>query len=280
MKIGINLLLWTANPQFNKHGHILDSLKEWGFDAFEIGVSGLNAVEISKFAKKADELGLDITVLDVFVASEADPISADSVKRRKALDIIKTNIQKTVDIGANIFSGPMFQGLCNTTKVGPTKDEWKRAVESLRECALFAKERGIKLAAEPLNRFEMYLLNSIKQAYDFAMDVDVDNFGILADTHHSNIEEYNIAKAWSEVIDRIYHVHISENNRGIPGYGHAIPPEVFDVLKKGGYNGYLIIEAFNANVPEIAGMLRLWRPFVDNEAIIAKKGLEFIKNHL
>jgi D-psicose/D-tagatose/L-ribulose 3-epimerase len=280
MKIGINLLLWTANPSFNEHSYILDKLKEWGFDAFEIGVSGLSASEINKFAKKADLIGLDRTVLDVFISSEADTISADPGKRKKALEIIKTCIDKTVDIGANTFSGPLYQGLCNTTQIGPTKDEWKWAIDILRECALYAKGKGVKIAAEPINRFEAYLVNSVKQAYDFALEVNADNFGILADTHHSNVEEYNTAESWSKVIDRIYHVHISENNRGIPGYGHAITPEVFDVLKKGGYSGYLVIEAFNANVPEIAGMLRLWRPFVDDESTIARKGLEFIKKHL
>lgn len=280
MKVGINLLLWTANPSFEKHGYILENLKEWGFDAFEMGVSGLGLDEIDKFAKKADQLGLERAALDVFLASEADTISDDPVKHKKAVDIIKTGIEKAADFGANIFSGPFYQGLCNTTQTGPTGDEWKRAVDTLRECALFAKEKGIRIAAEPLNRFEAYLVNSVKQAYDFAMDVGVDNFGILADTHHSNIEEYDIATAWNEVIDKIYHVHISENNRGVPGKGHAIPPEVFEVLKKGGYKGYLIIEAFNANVPEIAGMLRLWRPFEKDESIIAKKGLEYIKKHL
>jgi D-psicose/D-tagatose/L-ribulose 3-epimerase len=120
----------------------------------------------------------------------------------------------------------------------------------------------------------------MKQAYDFAKEVGLDNFGILADTHHSNIEEYDVAESWSKVMDRIFHVHISENNRGIPGYGHAIQPEVFRALKNGGYNGYLTIEAFNANVPEIAGMLRLWRPFVAEESIIAREGLKYIRQHL
>jgi D-psicose/D-tagatose/L-ribulose 3-epimerase len=280
MKVGINLLLWTANPTFSKHSKILEDLKEWGFDAFEIGVGGLSTDEINKFSKKAQSLGLDITALDVFLASDADTISSDPAKRKKAKDIIKTCIDKTADIGANTFSGPLYQGLCNTTQTGPTNDEWKWAVETLRECAQYAKTKKVKIAGEPLNRFEAYLVNSVKQAYDFAMDVGEDNFGILADTHHSNIEEYNIAESWKKVIDRIYHVHISENNRGVPGYGHAIQPEVFEVLKKGGYKGYLVIEAFNANVPEIAGMLRLWRPFVDKESIIAKEGLKFIKKHL
>lgn len=280
VKVGINLLLWTASPSFNEHEHLLEDLKQWGFDAFEIGVSGLDAAEITRFANKADALGLDRTVLDVFVASDADTISADAAKRKKAVQIVKECIQKTVDIGANVFSGPIYQGLLNTSQSGPSEDEWKRAVESLRECALFAQERGVKIAAEPLNRFEAYLVTSVERAYQFARDVNVDSFGILADTHHSNIEEYDIARAWSAVVDRIYNVHISENNRGIPGEGHAITPEVFEVLKKGGYDGYLIIEAFNANVPEILPLLRLWRPFVEDESIIARKGLEFIRRHL
>lgn len=280
MKVGINLLLWTASPSFKEHEPLLEDLKDWGFDAFEIGVSGLSAGEISKFAKKGDELGLDRTALDVFVAADADTISEDPAKRAKAVAIVKDCIRKTVDLGATVFSGPIYQGLLNTTNTGPSADEWKRAVDALRECALFAQEQGVRIAAEPLNRFEAYLVTSVGQAYDFAQDVGVDSFGILADTHHSNIEEYDTALSWSKVVDRIYNVHISENNRGVPGQGRAIQPEVFQVLKDAGYQGYLIIEAFNANVPEILPLLRLWRPFVDDESIIARKGLEFIRSNL
>lgn len=280
MKVGINLLLWTASPSFQEHESLLENLAEWGFDAFEIGVSGLDTKQIAQFAKKADELGLDRTTLDVFLADEADTVSADSGKRTKAVEIIKDCIRKTVDIGSTVFSGPLYQGLLNTTQTGPSDDEWNRAVDALRECALFAQERGVSIAAEPLNRFEAYLVNSIDQAYRFANDVGVDNFGILADTHHSNIEEYDTAASWKKAFDRIKHVHISENNRGVPGEGHAVTPEVFEVLKKGGYDGYLVIEAFNANVPSILPLLRLWRPFVEDESIIARKGLEFIRSNL
>lgn len=280
MKVGINLLLWTATPNFSEHGQLLEKIKEWGFDAFEIGVGGLSAQEIDKFAKKADDLGLTPCALDVYVASEMDIISPDADMRKKAIDFLKSCISKTRDLGGTVFSGPMFQGLCNTTQAGPTGDERKYAVEGLRECALFAEEKGIKLAAEPLNRFEMYLVNSIEQAYDFCQEVGVDSFGILADTHHSNIEEYNVAQSWSRAIDRIHSVHISENNRGIPGSGHAISPDVFKILKEGGYDGNLIIEAFNANVPAILPLLRLWRPFVSDTDEIAVKGLEFIRSHL
>jgi D-psicose/D-tagatose/L-ribulose 3-epimerase len=280
MKVGINLLLWTGAPSFEKDGPILDKLKNWGYDCFEICTGGLTAEDVRGFGKKADELGLEPCTLDVYVCTEMDVISPDPAMRKKAVEFLKSGIIKTAELGGKVFSGPFFQGLCNTTQVGPTADEWKRAVDSLRECAGLAKEKGVKLAAEPLNRFEMYLLNTCDQAYRFCTDVGMDNFGILADTHHANIEEPDIAESWARVVDRINSVHISENNRGIPGSGHAITPAVFETLKKGGYDGNLVIEAFNANVPEILPLLRLWRPFVEDVDEIAVKGLEFIKKHI
>jgi D-psicose/D-tagatose/L-ribulose 3-epimerase len=280
MKVGINLLLWTGAPNIAQHGSLLEKIKDWGFDAFEIAVGGLSAAEVDKFAAKAVSTGLIPCALDVYIASEMDLISPDAAMRRKAIEFIKSCIVKTRDLGGKVFSGPMFQGLCNTTQTGPTIDEMNYAIEGLRECALFAQDQGIRLAAEAINRFEMYLLNSVEQAYAFCKEVGVDSLGLLTDTHHSNIEEYDTAVSWSRVIDRIYSVHISENNRGVPGLGHAIPPAVFETLKKGGYKGNLIIEAFNANVPETLPLLRLWRPFVENTDDIAVQGLAYIRKYI
>jgi D-psicose/D-tagatose/L-ribulose 3-epimerase len=66
---------------------------------------------------------------------------------------------------------------------------------------------------------------------------------MLADTHHSNIEEER-PEAWSRVARQIYHVHISENHRVIPGRGHAVTPGIFRALRKSGYDAWLTIEAF------------------------------------
>jgi len=277
MKIGMNMLLWTVCAEYDKHEHILDDLKGWGYDAVEFGVDGMTASDIGKFAAKGENIGLDRVALTAFTYDAGCPISPDPAMRQKGKDILMSALQKAEDLGSNVLCGPVYQGLSNSTQVGPTEDEWKWAVDILRECALVAKEKNIKIAGEPLNRFETWLVNTVQRGYDFAMDVGVDSMGILADTHHSNVEEYDTAKAWEKVMDRIYHVHISENNRGVPGEGHAITPEVFEVLKKSGYDGYLVIEAFNANVPEIYSMLRVWRPFVQDESEVAIKGIEYIK---
>ena len=280
MKIGMNVLLWTACAQFKEHAYLMDDLKSWGYDAIEFGVDGMALSDIDKFAKKGEEIGLDRVALTAFTYDIGCALSQDKEMREKAKKLIISNIKKAVDLGSNVLAGPVYQGLANSTYDGPTEDEWKRSVDVIRECALFAKEQGIKLAGEPLNRFEAWLVNTVQRAYEFAEAVGVDSLGILADTHHGNIEEYNIAESWAKVMDKIYHVHISENNRGVPGRGHAISPDVFKVLREGGYDGYVCIEAFNANVPEIYHMLRVWRPFVSDESELAKEGLAYIKKYI
>ena len=280
MKTGINLFLWTAAPEFSKQESLLEKIRDWGYDAFEMCVGQLEASEISRFAAKAEVLGLERTALDVYTASEMDIISPDPAMQQKAIDFIKTCLSKARDLGSSVFSGPVFQGLCNTTQSGPSADEWKRAVDNLRGCAEYGQQVGVRLAAEPLNRFEMYLVNTMDQAYQFCKEVDNEYFGILADTHHSNIEEYSVAESYGKVLDKIFNIHISENNRGVPGEGHAAPPELFDTLKKGGYKGFLIVEAFNANVPEMLPLLRLWRPFVSTEDEIAIRALQYMKQYI
>jgi len=41
-----------------------------------------------------------------------------------------------------------------------------------------------------------------------------------------------------------------------------------------------VVEAFNANVPEMLPLLRLWRPFAATEDEIAIKALNYIKQHI
>lgn len=280
MRIGINLLLYTDNPTIKEHGPLLERLKEMGFGCFELGVGDLDAKEIEAFAKKAKALDLTPQCTDLFPASEADLIGQDPALRKKAVARFQESIYKARDMGAKVFSGPFFQGLCSATQEGPTKREWDWAVEGLRSCAEVAARCGLLMAGEPLNRFEMHIINTLEDAYRMCKDVGLPNMGILADTHHSNIEELDIVESYTKYADRIFNIHISENNRGIPGSGHAIPTELFGAVLEAGYQGNFVIEAFNANVPATLPLLRLWRPFTKTEDEIAQKGLAFIQEHL
>ena len=63
-----------------------------------------------------------------------------------------------------------------------------------------------------------------------------------------------------QTVKQITHVHISENNRGVPGAGHIDFQSVFNALKQSGYDGWMTIEAFGAALPGLAAATKIWRP--------------------
>jgi D-psicose/D-tagatose/L-ribulose 3-epimerase len=280
MKVGMNLLLWTDKPDPSKHLHLLQDIKKWGFDGVELAVDNMDAADAKAFGLILKELGLGSTGIAALDAAVADPASSDEALRGQALEILKHAIRNTQWIGAEVLCGPLFQGLGRFSGQGPQSEEWGHAVETLRAAGEYAAELGIKLALEPINRFEMYLANTLEDGARFVEEVGLSNVGLLADTHHGNIEELNVPEAWRRAAKHIVHVHISENNRGVPGSGHAVPKEIFDVLHDIGYDGWLTIEAFGQQVPGLISRLHLWRDYAEHPDDAARLGVQYIRSHL
>ena len=156
------------------------------------------------------------------------------------------------------------------TGQAPTEEEKQRAAEVHRKAAELAAKANLTLAVEPLNRFECYFLNTMADAVDYIQRVDHPNCGVLFDTFHANIEEKDPVGCISQHVDMIKHVHISENDRGTPGKGHVDWPGTFKALRSGGYDGWLVIEAFGRALPDLAAATRVWRDFFPNREQIGR----------
>ena len=75
----------------------------------------------------------------------------------------------------------------------------------------------------------------------------------------------------------INHVHISENDRGVPGTGHVHWAETFSALKAVGYDSWLTIESFGRALPELAAATCIWRDLFDSEEQVASEGIRFVR---
>jgi D-psicose/D-tagatose/L-ribulose 3-epimerase len=163
---------------------------------------------------------------------------------------------------------------------GPTEDEKARAVDVHRQAAEAAQEVGLRLGIESLNRFECYFLNTIADAAEYARRVDHPAFGTMYDTFHANIEEKDPVAAFADNVKEIFHVHISENDRGTPGRGHVPWLETFKAIKSSGYDGWLTIEAFGRALPALAAATRVWRDFFPSREEVYVEGYRFIRKML
>ena len=104
--------------------------------------------------------------------------------------------------------------------------------------------------------------------------------GMMYDTFHSNIEEKSVTDAVNAGGDKLFHIHISENDRSTPGEGAVRWDENFDAIINSGYDGWLVIEAFGLALPEIAAATKIWRRMYKDEITLATEGLNFMKSEI
>jgi D-psicose/D-tagatose/L-ribulose 3-epimerase len=276
MKIGMNLLLWATHLT-EEHYPYLEKIKATGFDGVEIPIFAGDDAHYQKLRRKLDELQLQSSTVAV-ATPEASAISPDPAIRKAATQRLKTIVRYSAILGADILCGPFHQALGVFSGTGPTEEEFKRAADVHREVADEAQRQGLCLAIESLNRFECYFLNTIGAAAAYVRRVAHPNFKTMFDTFHANIEEEDLRKAFSANVAEIAHVHVANNDRGVPGRGHIDFQSIFRAIKSSGYNGWLTIEAFGRALPELAEPTRVWRDFFKQPDEVVTEGYQFIRD--
>ncbi len=275
VKVGINLLLWTATPTV-EHFSLLDDLKKWGYDGAEFPMFDPTVGDWAKLGKHCDELGLDRTSQTI-VSEAANPVSPDPKVRQAAVEHLKLCVDRTVEVGAKTIAGPLYGPVGTLVGRGRTEEEFKRCVGVMRKASEYAATAGIGFSHEPLNRFETYLFNSQQDGLKLVDAVGMPNFGLHYDTFHAHIEQKDVLGTIREAGKRIHHVHISENDRSTPGAGQVRWQETFQGLKEIGYDRWLTLEAFGRAMPEVAAATCIWRSMFESEEQLARDGLRFVR---
>ncbi len=275
MKTGMNLLLWTGQVT-EEHYPLLAKLKQTGYDGVELPLFGGDAAHYKKVRAELDKNGLKATAVTI-VTPETSPISPDAAVRKAAVERLKWAIEMTAIIGGENLCGPYHSPLGVFSGAGPTPDEKKRAADVLRQAAEEAKKNKVMLAIEYLNRFECYFLTTAVDALALVKEVNHPHFRMMYDTFHANIEEKDPAKAIDAIKGNFVHVHISENDRGTPGTGQVAWDKTFQALRKMGYDGWFVIEAFGRALPDLAAATRVWRDFFSSPEEVYTQGLRFMK---
>jgi D-psicose/D-tagatose/L-ribulose 3-epimerase len=274
MKYGINLYLW-ADDMHDGLMPVLEELKEIGYDGVEVPIFDLDQAKWKLWAKRLDDLGLERTANTV-IAPEHNPLSADPAIREAAYQHMQAVVDCCAEVGSSILCGPHQVALGVFTGKGATEEEWKRSIEHLRRVAEYAAGGGVVLAEEVVNRFELYHVNTLDQGIRLVDEVDHPNCRLHLDTFHAHIEEKNPAAAIRRAGNRIAHVHISENDRGVPGTGGVAWNATFSALRDIGYDEWLTVEAFGNFLPNLAAATKIWRPLFDSEEQLAAEAYAFL----
>jgi D-psicose/D-tagatose/L-ribulose 3-epimerase len=210
-----------------------------GYDGIEI--SGEPALYDAKQVRALlDEHGLECWGSVTLMVGGRDLLHEDRYVRIGSVQYVKDTIDLIKALGGSILTVvPSTVG--KVTPMSTPEEEWKWAVESLKECQSYAEQSGVRLALEPLNRFETYFLNRCDQALALAEDVGGD-CGVCLDIFHMNIEEADWPSAIRDAGDKLVDFHVADNNRMPPGQGAIDWELLLRTLGEVGYEGYVTVE--------------------------------------
>jgi D-psicose/D-tagatose/L-ribulose 3-epimerase len=277
MKAGFNLLLWTSHVT-EQHFPLFQKLKRAGYDGVEIPILEGTPAHYTKVLKAVRDNGLACAVVTNMPDAQHNPVSPEKKLRDKALDFMKRVIDCTHSLETDLLCGPFYQPVGLFTGQGPTEEEKERAAEHARASAQYAAPAGITLAVEFLNRFEAYFLTTMDGVAEHVTRVGMPNFRAMFDTFHANIEENDPVASIRTHRDIIVHMHLSENNRGVPGRGHNDWKGIFRTLRSTGYDNWLTIESFGRVLPAFAAATRIWRDIFESPEALYTEGIQFIRH--
>ena len=279
--LGINAWVWIS-PFTNENFDLIDKARKMGFDTFEIGLEDPSHVDGKKFGQRLKDNGMRAIVCGAFGPTR-DLTHEDPKYRQESLDYIKLAAKCCQEAGSHVLAGPSYSAVGKRRHVSPEqkKKEWDLAVTGLRQASKICADHGVKLALEPLNRFETDLINTCDQVMKLVDDIGDKNVGIHLDTFHMNIEEKNSGDAIRKAGSRLLHFHTCENDRGTPGSGVNIDWDgVAKALKDINYSHDAVIETFTPECKTIAGAAAIWRTLAPTQDGLASEGLAFLRKTL
>lgn len=278
MKIGVSAFAWTADFR-ESHLEILPRLQEHGLSSFEVPMFDPEKLPAAKIRRAMDANGLACSVCAILPYG-INPISADSGVRKKSVVHLRRCLDVAAEMGATLIGGPVYAPIGYFSGQRRSTQEWTWAIDAFQQLSSTLDSKQLDLSIEPVNRSETYFLTKAQDARALCDAIDHPRIGVTIDTFHANIEEKILSDAIAAAGNRLKHLHVSENDRGLLGSGHVNFGAVIDALRKIGYSGCLMIEGFGYSPEEAAAPGAIWADVEVSPEDIAFKGVRYLQSLL
>ena len=278
MKYGLNTVLWVY-PFSKEDLSLLKKIRDIGYDTVEMSINDHSEENINGIKNALEQYGLD-SILVGIPGPEQCLFSEDEAEQKSGREYISGIIDLCGRLGSKTLVGPAYSVGIHSEMVKPDVREkaWEICVKNFRELGKYAADNDVKIAIEPLNRYETSFINTADDAIALVNDIGMESIGVQLDVYHMNIEEKNLEDAIVRTGKLLYHMHVPEHDRGTPGTGHTDWTGVARGLKKISFDGAVVIESCDPKIGSpIAEMGAIWRTYDDGQEAIAVRGYDFIK---
>ena len=276
IRAGAHSFLWTGHFT-GKEELLFAEAAQCGFDGVEIALSDPGAIDWRSVASLADRYSLRVMLCATQLPG-LSLASGDADVRAAAVQHISTLLDRTRELGSGLLTGPLLNPVGALSGVPPTAAEFAALREGLSAVAGLAEQRGVRIAIEPLNRFQGYLMTRVEDGLRLCEAVGSAQLGLLLDLFHMNIEEDDPAASIRRAAERCFHVHVSSSSRGAPGTDAADWPALRAALEDIGYAGWITVEAFCFSEADAVAKAHLWHPPAATSLQTAQRSIDHLRH--
>jgi len=276
MDIGIHVSLWTPewNSPFLDH---IEKAAELGFTLVEVPVMNPETFPLEKVKKVLRDTGMKVSC-GTGLSPDKDISSTDSGIFSAGRD----HLFRCIDIASELGS-PSLQGVIHSAwglKKKVREENRQASVHGLKDAARRAAGLNLKIALECINRYESSFLNTAEQGMEMLERIGEENAGLHLDTYHMNIEENSFKEAFNTVGRKLFHLHLSENQRGFPGGGLLDWSGIIQEAKDTGYKGPWVIESYVHPEFPAGNDVSIWRPIEEDPENSIRLSLRMLRKYI
>jgi D-psicose/D-tagatose/L-ribulose 3-epimerase len=280
MLYGAHSYLFTNRWSDEEIG-ILDAVAGLGLDWFEIAVGDDVPFTIPLTRRRAEELGLELTISPGGKWPIECDLSSDSRPERMAgLDWHKRQVNLASELGAVAYAGALYGHPGIVKKRPPTEEENRWIAEALGDLAEYAEPKGVAIVLEPMSHFRTHVVNKPEQATNLINLADRNNLFVLLDTYHMVTEIRDYARAIRSVRERLWGMHLCENDRGVPGSGLVPWSAVLSTLAEIHFQGHVGFESYNSSIPGFAYERGMFHDVCPDGSAFVRESLAFIQREI
>ena len=158
--------------------------------------------------------------------------------------------QKCVDIAATIVCPRLLVVADHPGYFTPRKQIWDYLTDSMRQICRYARGKHVQVTIEPLTPMESPVVTTVDDCVELLERVDEPCLYAMLDIVPPTIVKEPLSKYFRMLGDRLNYIHIC-NNDGVTdahlrlGSGVIPIPDVLDVFKHHGWEGYVTTELYS-----------------------------------
>jgi len=222
---------------------------------YEVPAMGLSAATLEVYGRKRGIQELKDSGLAVTNYQGIGCYGFEQPRISEVIDSLVDQMDAAAELGVDcvfVMSGPR--------KHLSWQDSAKQFVDALHMLLPHAKERGLKLAIEPIHpmRQDLSFINTARDTYDLVKQVDDPSLGYVFDFWHLWFDPL-IDDIISQSAHSIFNVQISDHkkmtlrtlDRTVPGEGIAPCASMLRAIEKAGYQGYYEMEILSPDNEEM-----------------------------